>query len=543
VRQPTGQRGDDVTTTDAVVIGSGPNGLVAANLLVDAGWSVVVLEEQDRPGGAVWSDEAVAPGHVHDTFSSFYPLAAGSPTIQGLHLEQHGLEWVQAPSVVGHSFPSGRWGVLHRDRHDTAAALEADCAGDGDVWLELCETWDRVGDDLIRCLLTPFPPVRGGAGLARQVLRPGGFELVREMLMPARSLVERLFRGEAARLLVAGNAAHADIGLEAPGSAAMGLLLVLLGQSVGFPVPRGGAASFSGAMVSRLEQKGGELCLGEPAVGVRVDGGRAVAVRTPSREVVARRAVLADVSAPALYGGLVPWEDLPARLRHRMERFEWDPSTVKVDWALDGPVPWEGAPAAAPGTVHLADSLDELSLTGGQVAAGLVPDRPFLLVGQMGVADPTRVPTGREALWAYTHVPQRVRGDAATDVAGLPPVRGTWDDADLEAMAERVEARIESRAPGFRDRITARRVLGPRQLEALDRNLSGGAINGGTAGLHQQLVFRPVAGSGRAETPVRSLYLASASAHPGGGVHGACGANAAKAALWHNRIRTPWRRS
>ena len=531
-----------MTTTDAVVIGSGPNGLVAANLLVDAGWSVVVLEEQERPGGAVWSDEAVAPGHVHDTFSSFYPLAAGSPTIRGLGLEEYGLEWVQAPSVVGHSFPGGRWGVLHRDRHDTADALEADCPGDGAAWLDLCETWDRVGDDLIRCLLTPFPPVRGGAGFARQVLRPGGFELVRQMLMPARSLVERLFGGESARLLIAGNAAHADIGLESPGSAAMGLLLVLLGQSVGFPAPRGGAASFSGAMVRRLQHKGGQLCLGEPAVGVRVSGGRAVAVRTPSREVTARRAVLADVSAPALYGGLVPWEHLPARLRNRMERFEWDPSTVKVDWALDGPVPWEGAPEAAPGTVHLADSLDQLSLSGGQVAAGLVPDQPFLLIGQMGVTDPTRVPAGGEALWAYTHVPQRVRGDAAADADGVPRVRGTWDDADLEAMAERVEARIESRAPGFRDRVTARRVLGPRQLEALDSNLAGGAINGGTAGLHQQLVFRPVAGSGRAETPVRNLYLASASAHPGGGVHGACGANAARAALWHNRIRTKWRR-
>jgi phytoene dehydrogenase-like protein len=226
-----------------------------------------------------------------------------------------------------------------------------------------------------------------------------------------------------------------------------------------------------------------------------------------------------------------------------MQRFEWDPSTVKVDWALDGAVPWQGAPAAAPGTVHLADSLDQLSLTGGQVAAGLVPDRPFLLVGQMGVADPSRVPAGREALWAYTHVPQRVRGDAAEGRADLPRVRGTWDDDDLEAMAERVEARIESRAPGFRDRITARRVLGPNQLQALDRNLVGGAINGGTAGLHQQLVFRPVAGSGRAETPVRGLYLASASAHPGGGVHGACGANAARAALWHHRFRPRWRRS
>ena len=246
-----------MTTTDAVVIGSGPNGLVAANLLVDAGWSVVVLEEQDRPGGAVASDDAVAPRHVHDTFSSFYPLAAASPTIRGLSLEEHGLEWSHAPSVLGHSFGDGRWGVLHRDRAATASALDEDAPGDGEAWLALCETWDRVGDDVLRGLLSPFPPVRGGAGLARQVLRPGGLELLREMTMPARSLTERLFRGEAARMLVAGNAGHADIGLESPGSAAMGLLLALLGQSVGFPVPRGGAGRLAAAMVGRLESQGG----------------------------------------------------------------------------------------------------------------------------------------------------------------------------------------------------------------------------------------------------------------------------------------------
>jgi phytoene dehydrogenase-like protein len=183
-----------------------------------------------------------------------------------------------------------------------------------------------------------------------------------------------------------------------------------------------------------------------------------------------------------------------------------------------------------------------MTLSGSQVAAGLVPEKPFLLVGQMGVADPSRVPAGHEALWAYTHVPQQVRGDAGAGRNGLREVRGTWDEPDLEAMVERIEDRIESRAPGFRNRITARRVLGPRELEARDRNLVGGAINGGTAGLHQQLVFRPVAGSGRPETPVKALYLASASAHPGGGVHGACGANAARAALWHNKIQFPWRR-
>ena len=215
-----------------------------------------------------------------------------------------------------------------------------------------------------------------------------------------------------------------------------------------------------------------------------------------------------------------------------MERFELDPSTVKVDWALDGPVPWASAPAYAPGTVHVADSPEQITETLAQVSARRIPADPFLLVGQMTTADPTRSPAGTEALWAYTHVPQETLGDA-----GDGGIRGTWDESDCERFADRMQARIERLAPGFGSRILARRVLGPRQLEERDANLVGGAINGGTAQLHQQLVFRPVPGLGRAETPIAGLYLGSASAHPGGGVHGACGNNAARAAIAHRRLR------
>ena len=254
-----------------------------------------------------------------------------------------------------------------------------------------------------------------------------------------------------------------------------------------------------------------------------------------------RRCIVADVSAPALYGELVDWRHLPPRLQKRMARFEWDPGTVKVDWALDGPIPWTGAPKEAPGTVHLATSVDALAVAGAEVAAGVVPAEGLVLVGQMATTDPSRAPSGAESVWAYTHVPSVVRHTSPGSADTAPIERGPWSRASAESMADRVQARIERQAPGFADRIVARRVLGPTELESLDDNLRGGALNGGTAALQQQLVFRPVPGLGRAETPVKGLYLGSASAHPGGGVHGACGSNAARAALAHARVPS-WRR-
>jgi phytoene dehydrogenase-like protein len=247
------------------------------------------------------------------------------------------------------------------------------------------------------------------------------------------------------------------------------------------------------------------------------------------REVRATRAVLADVDAVALYRHLVGEEHLPSRLVADLDRFQRAEATVKVDWALDGPVPWADPEVGRAGTVHVADSVDELSMTAATLACGLIPDRPFLLVGQTTVADPTRSPAGTEALWAYTHVPQTPRGDAAGELSGR------WRPGELERFADRMQARIERLAPGFGDLVRARHVSGPGDLESANANLVGGDISGGTAALHQQAIFRPVPGWGRAETPVAGLFLASASAHPGGGVHGACGANAARAALWADR--------
>jgi len=265
---------------------------------------------------------------------------------------------------------------------------------------------------------------------------------------------------------------------------------------------------------------------------IEVVSRRATAVVTDDgQRVAARHAVLADVGAVHLYGGLVPAEDLPARTMRRMRSFQLDPGTVKVDWALDGRVPWASQPPYAPGTFHVADSVEDMSEALGQVAARAIPARPFMLAGQMTTTDPTRSPTGTESMWAYTHVPQH-----ATRDAGEGGIRGDWDDSDCERFADRMQERLERLAPGFGSRILARRVLGPHQLEERDANLVGGAINGGSSQLNQELVFRPIPGLGRAETPIAGLYLASASAHPGGGVHGAPGMNAARAAVAHRRV-------
>ena len=530
-----------MSTVDAVVIGSGPNGLVAANLLTDAGWSVVVLEEQDELGGAVRSADDVHPGFAHDTFSAFYPLAAASPTIRALGLEEHGLDWEHAPAVLGHPFPDGSWGLLHRDRELTAAHADAQHPGDGEAWLRLCSQWDAVGNHLVRGLLTPFPPVRPLPGLLRGLTRAGGLEFVRTLLTPMGELATRLFDGEGPAALLAGNAGHADIPLDAPGSGVFGILMTMLGQTVGFPVPRGGAGELSQALARRLRAGGGEVRCGAGVRRIDVRQGRVAGVETDDGPVVARRAVVACVSAPRLYGGLRPGllhdGDVPARVRSGMRQFTLDPATVKVDWALSGPIPWVGQPSYAPGTVHVADDVADMTEALGQVAAGLVPARPFMLAGQMTTTDATRSPEGTESFWAYTHVPQAARGDAGDEA-----ITGRWDDSECQRFADRMQARLERLAPGFGERILARRVLGPHDLESRNANLVGGAINGGTAQLHQELVFRPVPGLGRAETGIKGLYLGSASAHPGGGVHGAPGSNAARAAIAHDRLRRLVRR-
>jgi phytoene dehydrogenase-like protein len=519
--------------SDAVVIGAGPNGLVAANVLADAGWDVVVLESADTPGGAVRTAELTLPGFQHDVFSAFYPLAAASPVLRALDLERHGLEWSQAPLVLAHPTRDGLCPVLSRDLAETAAALDAEHPGDGDAWQRLYRRWLELEGPLLGALMTPFPPLLDGLRLARGIGLRQLPHIARFLLLPVRRLAAEEFAGRGGGLLLGGNALHTDLSTEDLGSGAFGWLLASLGQHYGFPTPRGGAQRLIEALVRRLEARGGRLELGAHAAEIVVRRGRAVAVRgADGTDYPARRAVLGAIDVGQLYSRLVGVEQLPARVRDGLRRFELDAATFKVDWALDGPVPWTAEQAGLAGTLHLADSLDELTTHTDHVTKGLLPASPFAVVGQMSVADPTRSPPGTHTLWAYTTLPQAPRGDARGELSGQ------WRTGEADAFAERLEARIEALAPGFADRIIGRHILTPQRMQAWNASLIGGQRNGGTSRLYQQLVFRPTPGLGRPETPVARLYLASASAHPGGGVHGGPGANAARAALHARRART-----
>jgi phytoene dehydrogenase-like protein len=507
---------------DAVVIGSGPNGLVAANLLADAGWDVIVLEEAEMPGGAVRSGELTIPGYTHDLFSSFYPLAAASKVIRGLQLEEFGLRWRRGPLVLAHPAEDGSCPVLG-SLEETLASLEP---GERDGWTALTALWDDAGPAFMDGLTSSFPPVGAAVRGVKRLGPVRSLDFARFLGLPLRRMTEEFGLGRLGARLLGGNAVHADFSPETPGSAAFAWVLVGLARSVGFPVAEGGAGSLSGAMIRRLEARGGILRCGQRVDAIEVRGGRAVGVRlADGSAVAARRAVVADVGAPQLYERLLDASVVPSSVRNRIERFQYDWSTVKVDWALREPIPWAAPDAGRAPVIHVAEGLDELTRSASAAARRTVPARPFLVMGQYSMVDPTRQPDGAETAWAYTHIPQRIEADEAGQVTG------EWDDADERAMADRVEERIERLAPGFRDRIAARHVFTPRSMERANRNLVGGAINGGTAQLHQQLVFRPIPGLRRHSTPIAGLYLASASTHPGGGVHGACGANAARAAL------------
>jgi len=496
---------------DALVIGSGPNGLVAACVLAGAGLDVLVLEANPtRAGGAVGSEAATRAGFVHDVGAAFFPWGALSPAFRDLALTEHGLRWRWAGFESCHPAPDGSYACIARDADRTAGNFGR--PEDGERWRRTAAWYASIEPPLIDLLLGPFPSF---GPLGR--LGPGNLaRLAAVFASSGRGLAQRWFAGDAARRVLPALALHVDVGPDDRFGAALGFMLGMTATTGGYAVPEGGARAVAGALVRCLHARGGKVGLGARVTRVLVRKGRAVAVRLAGGEEIPARVILADTDVAALLLDLVRAEHLPARVSGFMRRFPRGWGTFKVDWALDGPVPWAVAAARESAVVHAGDSLDDLSRFTAEVRAGSLPEHPYLVVGQQSLADPTRAPEGCHTLWAYTRVP--------------PVVEGGWA-AQAERMADRMDQRIEGLAPGFRSRVLARRAVPPDQLEAMDANLVGGDLGGGSNAWHRQLLFRPQFPWFRYRMPVERLYLCSSYAHPGAGVHGMCGYNAARQVL------------
>lgn len=463
---------------DAVVVGAGPNGLAAAVSLAGAGCRVLVLEARQTIGGGTRTAELTLPGYRHDICSAVHPLGVASPFFRELPLQQYGLEWVWPDLPLAHPLDDGSAVALHRSVDETAEGLGLDGRAYRQVMGPLAQNWAQLLDAFLGPLRVPRHPMV----MAR--FAPG--------VLPAVTLARRLFRDERARALLAGLAAHITLPLESATTSAYGLMLGLLGHAVGWPVARGGSQAIADALAAHLRSLGGVI-----ETGMRV--------ASPA-DLPPARATLFDVAPRGLLS--ITGDRLPARYRQGLERFRYGQGVFKVDYALSRPVPWTAAEARRAGTLHLGGTLDEIASAERAVWNGTHPERPYVLVSQPTLWDPTRAPDGRQTLWAYCHVPS-----------------GSTVD-----MTAAIEAQIERFAPGFRDCVLARHSMGAADYEAYNPNYVGGDINAG-AQTWRQLFTRPVARLNAYTTPLPDIFLCSASTPPGGGVHGMCGYYAAQTAL------------
>ncbi len=463
---------------DAVVVGAGPNGLAAAIELARAGRSVCVLERASQVGGGTRTAELTLPGFHHDLCSAIHPLGLGSPFLTGLPLERFGLEYLQPEVHAAHALDGGEAVALHRSVRETAAGLGVDAGSYAALMEPLVRDWDEIGE----LVLGPARPPRHPLSAARFGLHG----------LVSASLLARRFNGDRARGLLAGMAAHSMLPLSRPPTAAFALVLLALGHRVGWPVARGGSAAITTAMAGYLESLGGVIELNRE-VGSMAD-------LPPADQV------LFDVTPRQLLG--IAGDELPARYRAALARFRYGPGVYKLDYALDGPVPWLADECRRATTVHLGGTFEQVAAAERIAAGGGHAPRPFVLVAQQSLIDPSRAPTGKHTLWAYCHVPNGSEMD----------------------MSDAIERQIERFAPGFRDLVLARAVRGPAEMEAENPNYIGGDINGGLGDLRQVLI-RPALRRSPYTTPNPRIFLCSSSTPPGGGVHGMCGYHAARAAL------------
>ena len=463
---------------DAVVVGSGPNGLAAAITLARAGRSALVVEAAETVGGGVRSDELTLPGFVHDVCSAIHPLAKASPCFGELPLEEHGLELVDPLVPLAHPFDDGSAVVLERSVEATAVGL----GPDAEAYRSLMAPLVSRGEKLL-----PF--VLGHSPIARHPLAVVRFGLL--ALRSAVGLAER-FEGVRAKALFAGLAAHSIQDLRRPPTASFGLVLALFAHNQGWPLVRGGSQRLADSLASYLRSLGGEIELGRHVASVD--------------ELPKSRLTMLDVTPRQVVR--IAGHRLPSRYLRALRRYRYGPGVFKVDWALDGPVPWTAEECARAGTVHVGGTLEEIAASEEAVWRGEAAERPYVLVAQQSLFDDTRAPDGKHTLWGYCHVP----------------------NGSTEDMTERIEAQIERFAPGFRELILERSVRGPAEIERDNENYVGGDITGGVQDF-RQLYTRPAIRLNPYSTPVDGLYLCSSSTPPGGGVHGMCGYWAARSAL------------
>jgi phytoene dehydrogenase-like protein len=464
---------------DAVIVGSGPNALSAAIVFATHGCSTLVVEAQPTAGGGCRSLELTEPGFVHDICSSIHPLGIGSPYFRTLPLEKFGLQWIHPQAPFAHPFDEGEAVLVERSIDETAKNL----GEDGDLYQRFAGALLPNWDELCAVLLRPLSMLEYPLPLAKFGIRA---------LMPATLLAKTTFKGRLAQGMFAGIAAHSSLPLESIASASFGLVLGLAAHAVGWPMPKGGAQKLSDALISYLMSLGGEIILG-------------TAVNSLD-DLPESRFVLCDITPRQLLA--IAGDKLTASYRESLERYRYGPASFKMDFALDGPIPWANEQCLRAATVHLGGTLEEIALSEHEVNQGRTPAFPYVLLAQTSLFDPTRAPAGKHTVWAYCHTP----------------------NGSTEDMASRIEGQIERFAPGFKRKIIKCNKISPAKMHEHNANYIGGDINGGALSL-SQLFTRPVARPIPYSTPAKGLYLCSSSTPPGGGVHGMCGYYAAHAAL------------